>query len=85
MVKAVEDRNEIRGMKRRGRPPKATMQPPSQPVVERHDPSASDRAQALALRIWEGQCPDLPVIERMARVRAGVEAQGLSMEGVTIE
>lgn len=41
-------------------------------------------AQSLASRIWEGQSPDLPRAERMHRVKAGLEAQGMSMEGVTL-
>jgi hypothetical protein len=42
------------------------------------------RAQSLALRIWEGQSPDVPRAERLERVKRGLEAQGMSMEGVTL-
>lgn len=41
-------------------------------------------AQALASRIFAGQSPDLPMSDRLARVRAGLEAQGLSMDGVEL-
>ena len=34
-------------------------------------------AQAYANRIWEGQSPDLPVSDRIARIRAALTAQGM--------
>lgn len=42
------------------------------------------KAQAYALRIWSGQSVDLPRAERVRRVTAGVEAQGMSMDGVIL-
>lgn len=56
-------------LRRVGRPPKA------------QEPS---KAQAYALRIWSGQSSDLPRAERVRRVTAGVEGQGMSMDGVTL-
>lgn len=41
-------------------------------------------AQGLALRIWNGQSPDLVRAERIKRVAAGLEEQGLSMDGVEL-
>lgn len=37
-------------------------------------------AQALATRIWEGQSPDVSVIERVARIAAGLKAQNMSLD-----
>ena len=37
-------------------------------------------AQELALRIWEGQSPDVPVIERVSRIAAGLKAQKMSLD-----
>lgn len=34
-------------------------------------------AQAYANRIWEGQSPDLPVSDRIARIHAALIAQGM--------
>lgn len=42
------------------------------------------QAQALALRIWNGQSPDLPRAERMRRIAAGLEERGMSMDGVEL-
>ena len=55
---------------RRGRPPKAVE------VVEVVE-TVDSAAQAYAERIWIGQSPDLPVSERVARIHAALEAQGL--------
>jgi hypothetical protein len=41
-------------------------------------------AQAYALRVWAGQSESLSQHERHGRVRAALEAQGYSMEGVTL-
>lgn len=57
---------------------KALEDPPVVPVID-------NRAQALAERIWAGQSPDaLSRAERLARVKIGLEAQGLSMDGVKL-
>lgn len=45
---------------------------------------AAGAAQAYAARIWEGQSISLPRNERLKRVKAALEAQGLSMEGVEL-
>lgn len=41
-------------------------------------------AQAYADRVWAGQSVSLSRHERMGRIAAALEAQGLSMEGVTL-
>lgn len=46
--------------------------------------AASQLAQAYALRVWNGQTPDLPRVVRLERVRKALEGQGLSMEGVEL-
>lgn len=48
------------------------------------DRVADPAAQALASRIFAGQSPDLLMPDRLARVKAGLEEQGLSMEGVIL-
>lgn len=41
--------------------------------------------QEYAMRVWRNQSPDtIGLSERRARVRAALEAQGLSMDGVTL-
>ncbi len=37
-------------------------------------------AQAHALRIWGGQSVDVPVAERVRRVVAGLQEQGMSLD-----
>ena len=37
-------------------------------------------AQAHALRIWEGQSPDLAVIERVARIARGLREQNMTLD-----
>lgn len=59
--------------KRRGRPPK------------QQEPATDDSpAQAYARRVWDGQSGTVPINERKRRVAAALEAQGMSMEGVTL-
>jgi hypothetical protein len=47
-------------------------------------PKEPSPAQVYALRIWEGQSPDLQRHERISRVSAGLAGQKLSMEGVVL-
>ena len=62
--------------KRRGRPPKAeTVTVPE---------GEQSEAQAYARKVWAGQSDSLSSHERMGRIRAALEAQGLSMEGVEL-
>lgn len=76
MDETSKDQYAVRSVKR-GRPPKGDVLPVVPEV-------ADDLAQEYALRIWNGQSPDVPRKERMARVSRGVEAQGMSMEGVRL-
>jgi hypothetical protein len=89
MDEAAEDQPQVRGLKKRGRPPKVRIEGEDIERMERlhADLSAAipdPKAQDLALRIWKGQSPDLPRHERIAYVKAGVETQGMSMEGVIL-
>lgn len=56
----------LRGVKR-GRPAK----------VAAVEAPIDNAAQAYANRIWEGQSPDLPVSDRIARIHAALTAQGM--------
>jgi hypothetical protein len=47
-------------------------------------PVVNAEAAEYALRVWRGQTPDLPRAERIRRVQAALEAQGLSMGGVEL-
>ncbi len=60
-------------VRRVGRPPKVA-------AIEQ----AENPAQTYAMRIWNGQSRDLPRAERIRRVTAGVEGQGMSMDGVEL-
>lgn len=40
----------------------------------------SAKAQSLALRIWSGQSPDVPVIERVSRIVNGLREQGFELD-----
>lgn len=78
--------------KRRGRPPKASIEGADVPVViERIEPSADAplqqvfAAQAYANRVWSGQSPSLPYGERWYRVKVALEAQDMSMDGVVLK
>lgn len=61
----------VRSVKR-GRPPKVTAveMPIEAPAEE------SSAGNEYAMRIWDGQSPDLPVSERVARINAALIAQG---------
>jgi hypothetical protein len=39
---------------------------------------------ALALRIWDGQSPDLPLIERVHRIKNALIAKGFELDGLTL-
>lgn len=67
MDATLEDTEPVRGVKR-----KYTRKAVGAPV--------DDAAQAYAMRIWEGQSPDVPTAERVSRVMAGLTAQGLSTD-----
>jgi hypothetical protein len=73
--------------KRRGRPPKhredlsarvEAVSAAMPPVLER------SRAQAYALRVWEGQSVSAPREWRIERVRLALEGQNLPFEGVEL-
>jgi hypothetical protein len=61
--------------KRRGRPPKVQ---PEETVTHGSD------AQSYALRVWNGQSVNVPYGERRWRVQKALEAQGMTMDGVTL-
>ncbi len=42
-------------------------------------------AQAYADRVWRGQSPDVPVAERLQRVRSALAGQNLDCAGVTLD
>jgi hypothetical protein len=42
------------------------------------------KAQAYAIRVWNGQSVSLGRADRVRRIRAALEGQGLSMEGVKL-
>lgn len=65
--------------KKRGRPTNAERAAKVSQQSE-HDGAA----QCYAERVWEGQSPDLTRGERLSRVAAALEAQGMSMEGVIL-
>jgi hypothetical protein len=86
MDEATQDQHEVHSVtepKKRGRKPKDEIVLLASAVQE-HDARRVELAQALASRIFAGQSPDLPMNDRLARVRAGLEAQGLSMDGVEL-
>lgn len=43
-----------------------------------------NKAQEYALRVWKGQSPDLPIKERIERVKKALEGQGMAFNGVTL-
>jgi hypothetical protein len=45
---------------------------------------ADDRAQAYALRVWEGQSESLGRATRVERIKAALDGQGLSFDGVKL-
>jgi hypothetical protein len=75
--------------KRRGRPPKAD---PVGVTRDEYDaipteilPMAGNAAaQLYAERMWAGQSISLSRHERLGRIAAALQAQGMSMEGVTL-
>ena len=76
---------EMNEPKRRGRPPKIELtEAPSVPEAAPSDEFLRRKAQNYANRVWAGQSLSLNRAERLARVQAALEAQGLSMEGVTL-
>lgn len=53
-------------------------------VVVEHGERLKEAAQAYALRIWAKQSVSLSRHERVGRIAAALEDQGLSMEGVEL-
>lgn len=51
--------------------------PRKEPTINVPDNSA---AQSLALRIWDGQSPDLAVIERVARIANALKAREMTLD-----
>lgn len=43
-----------------------------------------DIARAYAMRVWNGQAPQVPRAERIRRVKVALEGQNLPFEGVTL-
>jgi hypothetical protein len=54
--------------------------PPSMTVARIHS-----EAQAYANRVWRGQSDDLPVFERLDRVRAALAGQSMDTDGVDLD
>lgn len=61
----------------------AAMQTPKPTDAPQSDEQRS-KAQAYAMRIWDGQTATLGRGERVLRVRKAVEGQGMSMDGVEL-
>jgi hypothetical protein len=57
---------------------------PGESIEVYRDPFDVKLAQAYALRVWNGQSPDVPRAERLRRVKIALDGQGLSMEGVVL-
>lgn len=81
--------------KRRGRPPKALevasgesvahIEPSGAAVlISARDADAIAKAQAYAMRIWNGQSDTVTRLEKVQRVKIALEGQGMSMEGVVL-
>ena len=78
--------------KRRGRPPKTLEEKVADAMdaIPQGDTpfvqfvKDATLAQAYAARVWAGQSISLSRHERMGRIRAALEEQGLSMEGVVL-
>lgn len=79
MESADQTQHQVHRMKR-GRPPKTIEVVPA----DKGDAARINAAQAYAERIWNGQSPDLPRVERISRVRAGLERQGMSMDDIEL-
>jgi hypothetical protein len=58
---------------------------PNEPIQVYVDPLTTKRAQAYALRIWNGQSPSaMDAKERVQRVKEALQGQGLPLEGVEL-
>lgn len=44
-----------------------------------------DISNTLAMRIWEGQSPSLPKVERIRRIKQSLEEKGLPAEGLDLD
>ena len=69
MDKAIEGADAVHRVKRGPKPKVAAIEAP-----------ADNKAQAHAIRIWNGQSVDVPVIERVARIVNGLKEQGMSLD-----
>lgn len=69
MDQAIEGAEQLHRVKR-GRPAKVA-------AIELPDASP---AQAYALRVWNGQSPDVAVIDRVARIANALKQQGMGLD-----
>lgn len=77
MAKTIEGEDRGDSVKKRGRPAKLVLNVTND-VAE---PTGINlAAQCMALRIWDGQSPDVSTIERVARVVKALQDQGLSLD-----
>ena len=70
--------------KKRGRPSKAEIEARMAAALAAPIPQADSRAQEYALRVWNGQSESADRPWRLERVRAALEAQGMTFEGVVL-
>lgn len=81
MDETANNQTEICGMKRGpGRPRKESALDALPAIAAAADPAAV----AYAARVWDGQSPDLPVADRVARVLRALDAQQLNPDGVVV-
>lgn len=64
--------------------PEPRVEPAPEPAPEPIPAMAKPDAQAYAMRVWAGQSDSIGMGDRKRRIRAALEAQGLSMDGVRL-
>jgi len=71
--------------KRRGRPSREVLEAAAKLKDAVTAPAVWDAPpQAYAMRVWKGQSVNVPYGERRWRVQKALEAQGMTMDGVTL-
>jgi hypothetical protein len=75
MEQALEGAEQLHRVKRKAK---------AEPLVASNLPGVDDAAASYAVRVWNGQSPDVPVGERITRVLNALKGQNLIVKDLSM-